>query len=391
MEIRLPLAKPTFDDREVEAVRRVLASGWIVQGPEVAAFEHTIAAMHGARHCVAVSSGTAALHLCYLALGLGPGDAVFIPSFAWPSAANMAMVVGARPVLVDVLPDTYNMDPVDLRRRIQQCMAEKWGRPRVVVPVHEFGLAADLNAILEIAGEFNLQVVEDAACALGATYNRRPVGTFGCMGIFSFHPRKAVTTGEGGAIVTNDDSLAEACRMRRNHGQTVLDGRRDFPEAGFNYRMTEFQAAIGQVQLAKFPAILARRRQIAGQYLAQLRDCSGIRLPAASPEHTWQTFMVVLSEDIAQRDVVEALADQGIGAGPGSVAAHSQDVYSRTFGYQPEHLPISEQLASRGLALPLYWDLTDEQVCACSGSLGNIVKNVLLRRELSCSFRQDHS
>lgn len=377
MEIRFPLAKPTFDDREVEAVRRVLASGWVVQGPEVAAFEKTIAAMHGASHCVAVSSGTAALHLCYLALGVGPGDAVFIPSFAWPSAANMAIVVGARPVLVDVLPDTYNMDPADLRRRIQQCLEQNWGTPRVVVPVHEFGLAAELNAVLDIGREFHLQVVEDGACALGATFNRRPVGTFGCIGIFSFHPRKAVTTGEGGAIVTNDDALAEACRMWRNHGQVIRAGGRDFQEAGFNYRMTELQAAVGRVQLEKFPAILARRRQIAGQYTAQLKDCPGVRLPAVSPEHTWQTFMVVLDENVRRQAVVEALAMEGIGAGPGSVAAHSQDVYGRMFRYQPAHLPVSEELASRGLALPLYSDLTDEQVHLCAGVLRRIMKKVV--------------
>lgn len=377
MEIRLPLARPTFDDREVEAVRRVLVSGWVVQGPEVAAFEKTIAAMHGATHCVAVSSGTAALHLCYLALGVGPGDAVFIPSFAWPSAANMAIVVGARPVLVDVLPDTYNLDPADLRRQTRQCMAKNWGRPRVVVPVHEFGLAADLNAILDVAGEFGLQVIEDAACALGATYNRQPVGTFGRMGIFSFHPRKAITTGEGGAIVTNEDALSEACQMWRNHGQVAHDGRRDFPQAGFNYRMTEFQAAVGQVQLAKFPAILARRRQIVGQYLSQLKDCPGVRLPAASSEHTWQTFMVVLDENIEPRAVVEALAGEGVGAGPGSVAAHSQQVYTRMFGYQPAHLPVSQRLASQGVALPLYYDLTDEQVRFCTSALRRITKTQL--------------
>lgn len=377
MEIRLPLAKPTFDDREVEAVRRVLASGWVVQGPEVAAFEQAIAIMHGARHCIAVSSGTAALHLCYLALGLGPGDALFIPSFAWPSAANMAIVVGARPVLVDVLPDTYNMDPADLHRRIEQCIARNWGTPRFVVPVHEFGLAADLDAVLGVAGEFGLQVIEDAACALGAAYNRKPVGTFGRMGIFSFHPRKAVTTGEGGAIVTNDDALAEACRMWRNHGQIMRGARRDFEEAGFNYRMTELQAAVGRVQLEKFPAILARRRQIVGQYLAQLKDCPGIRLPAASPEHTWQTFMVVLDENVEQRAVVETLASEGIGAGPGSVAAHSQEVYGRTLGYQPAHLPVSDGLASRGLALPLYFDLTDEQVRVSAGALRTVVKKLV--------------
>jgi dTDP-4-amino-4,6-dideoxygalactose transaminase len=214
--------------------------------------------------------------------------------------------------------------------------------------VHEFGLVADLNAILDIAGEFRLQVIEDAACALGATYNGRPVGTFGSMGILSSHPRKAVTTGEGGAIVTNDDALSEACQMWRNHGQFLHDGQRDFQEAGFDYRMTEFQAAIGQVQLAKFPAILARRRQIVGQYLAQLKDCPGICLPAASPERTWQTFMVLLQESIQPLAVVETLTGEGIGAGPGSVAAHSQGVFRRRFGYQPSHLPVSERLASHG-------------------------------------------
>ena len=372
-EIRLPLAKPTFDDREVEAVRRVLASGWVVQGPEVAAFENAIAKMHGARHCIAVSSGTAALHLCYLALGLGPGDALFIPSFAWPSAANMALVIGARPVLVDVLPDTYNMDPADLRRRIEQCIEQNWARPRVVVPVHEFGLAADMDSILDIAGEFGLKVIEDAACALGATYKDKPVGTLGCMGIFSFHPRKAITTGEGGAIVTNDDALAEACRMWRNHGQVMRGDHRDFEQAGFNYRMTELQAAVGRVQLEKFPAILARRRQIVTQYLVQLKDCPVIHLPAANPEHTWQTFMIVLNENIDQTVVAKALASEGIGAGPGSVASHCQEVYGRTLGYQPTHLPVSERLAHHGLALPLYSELTDEQVRRCAGTLRSAI------------------
>ncbi|MHC4799992.1 MAG: DegT/DnrJ/EryC1/StrS family aminotransferase, partial [Planctomycetota bacterium] len=287
-KVRIPLAKPSLDEREVKAVRRVLSSGRVVQGSEVETFENTIAEMHRAQHCIVVSSGTAALHICYLALGVGPGDAVFIPSFAWPSAANMAVVVGAHPVFVDVLPATYNIDPADLRIRIQQCTEHKWGIPRAVVPVHEFGLAADMDTILNIAREFDLVAVEDAACALGATYKGKPVSTFGKMAIFSFHPRKAVTTGEGGAIITNDDFLAEKCRMLRNHGQVFRNGKRDFQVAGLNYRMTEIQAAIGQVQLNKFPEILKRRREIASQYLSELSKFLGISLPANNPEHTWQ-------------------------------------------------------------------------------------------------------
>lgn len=358
-KIRIPLAKPSFDEREVKAVRRVLASGWVVQGPEVEAFENAIAKMHQAKHCIAVSSGTAALHICYLALGIKPGDAVFIPSFAWPSAANMAMVVGARPVFVDVLPDTYNIDPADLRIRIQECIERKWARPRAVVPIHQFGLAADMDAILEIAKEHNMEVIEDAACALGATYKDRPVGTFGKMGIFSFHPRKAATTGEGGAIITNDAELAEKCRMWRNHGQVFQNGERDFRVCGLNYRMTEIQAAIGRVQLEKFPEILKRRREIASHYLSELSQCSGIRLPANNPEHTWQTFMIVLDEQKDREFVIKRIMENGFGTGAGSVAGHCKYIYRKSFGYEAGDLPVSAKLNFQGLALPLYEQLSE--------------------------------
>lgn len=360
-KIRIPLAKPSFDEREVKAVRRVLATGWVVQGPEVEAFENAIARMHHTRHCIAVSSGTAALHICYLALGIGPGDAVFIPSFAWPSAANMAMIVGARPVFVDVLPDTYNIDPADLRTRIEQCIDHKWATPRAVVPVHQFGLAADIDTVLKIAKEFDLEVIEDAACALGATYKDRPVGTFGKMGIFSFHPRKAATTGEGGAIITNDAELAEKCRMWRNHGQVLQNGERDFHVAGLNYRMTEIQAAIGQVQLEKFPEILKRHREIASHYFNNLNQCREISLPANNPEHTWQTFMVVLDEQKDRGFVVNNLAEKGFGAGAGSVAGHCTYIYHKRFGYKVEDLPVSAKLNFQGLALPLYEQLSEQQ------------------------------
>lgn len=357
-QIRIPLARPSFDEREVEAVRRVLASGQVIQGPEVEVFEKAVARMHQARYCIAVSSGTAALHICYLSLGIGPADAVFIPSFAWPSAANVAMLVGARPVFVDVLSDTYNIDPDDLRRRIQQCIKRKWGKPRAVVPVHEFGLAADMDGVLEIAKEFNLDVIEDAACALGAAYKGKPVGTFGKMGIFSFHPRKAVTTGEGGAIVTNDELLAEKCRMWRNHGQVFRNGQRDFRVAGLNYRMTEIQAAIGHVQLEKFPQVLKRRREIASQYLKGLAGCPWISLPSDNPEHTWQTFMIVLDDNKDRDFVINKLAENAFGSGQGSVAAHCVSVYREYLGYKMKDLPVSAKLDLKGLALAVFEGLS---------------------------------
>jgi perosamine synthetase len=361
----VPLAKPDFDGQELEAVRRVLESGWVVQGREVEAFEQAIAEMHHSRHCVAVSSGTAALHVAYLSLGIGPGDAVFVPSFAWPSAANMAVLVGARPVLVDVLPGTYNIDPDSLRREICRCLEKKWGRPRVVVPVHEFGLPAEMDEVLGVARRYELDIVEDAACALGAAYRGRPVGTLGSLGIFSFHPRKAITTGEGGAIITNDDALAEQCRLWRNHGQVAADGRRDFQAPGLNYRMTEIQAAIGRVQLSKFPALLQKRREQATFYLDELAGCPHVDLPAACQEHTWQTFMIVLRATHNRATAISRLAAEGIQTGPGSVAAHCAALYCRQFGYQPSDLPQSARLHNQGLALPLHSFLDSDDLSRC--------------------------
>jgi dTDP-4-amino-4,6-dideoxygalactose transaminase len=274
----------------------------------------------------------------------------------------MAIMVGARPVFVDVLPDTYNIDPVDLRTRIKQCIEQGWGTPRIVVPVHEFGLAANLDAILEIAKEYKMEVVEDAACALGAAYKGKPVGTFAKMGIFSFHPRKAVTTGEGGAIVTNDDSLAEKCRMWRNHGQVFQNGDRDFRVAGLNYRMTEIQAAIGRVQLEKFPEILKKRGEIASRYINGLTECPGISLPANKPEHTWQTFMIVIDDTEDRSYVIANLAEKSsIGSSAGSIAGHCLKIYHNSFGYKPDDLPISAKLDCQGVALPMYASLSEQE------------------------------
>lgn len=366
---QVPLAKPEFDRRELNAVRRVLETGWVVQGPEVEAFERELADLHQTQHCIVVSSGTAALHLCYLAMGIGRGHAVFIPSFAWPAAANMAMLAGARPVFVDVLPHTCNMDPHDLRVRISQSIEHRWGEPRAVVPVHEFGLAAEMDAIMPIAAEYGMEVIEDAACALGATYHDRPVGTFGKMAILSFHPRKAITTGEGGAILTNDDELAEKCRMWRNHGQKYSRHRRDFMVPGLNYRMTEIQAALGRVQLTRLPSILKKRRELAEVYFHGLTDCDSITVPSRHPEHSWQTYMVLLAEDLDREAVVRKLATKGIGTGPGSVAGHCGRLYRQQYAYKPSDLPVSSRFHRRGLALPMYSSLRAQDVGRCTSQL----------------------
>ena len=370
-QIRIPLAKPSFDNKEIEGVRRVLESGWVVQGPEVQAFEHSIASLHKVRHCIAVTSGTAALHVGYLALGIGPGDLVFIPSFAWPSAANMASLVGARPILVDVLEDTYNIDVSDLGRKIEQCKSEdpSLGQPKAIVAVHQFGLPADMEGVRRVADEYSLEIIEDAACALGAECREQPVGNFGKMGIFSFHPRKAATTGEGGAIVTNSDDLDAQCRIWRNHGQYSTEGIRDFGLPGLNYRLTEIQAAIGRSQLDKFPELLRVRRDIVREYLEILADCPGVRTPEPSPEHTWQTFMVVLDDRFDRKDVIKALAQKGIGAGAGSISAHCLKFYNEQYGYKSSDLPVSEKLHKQGLALPLYAEMTSNDLQECARAL----------------------
>jgi dTDP-4-amino-4,6-dideoxygalactose transaminase len=358
--LRIPLARPSLGETEVERVRAVLESGWVVQGPRVAEFERCLAELHGVGHAVAVSSGTAALHVLYLALGIGRGDAVFVPSFAWPSAANVAELCGARPVFVDVLPDTYNVDPASLERAVRAVAEEGTAVARCIVAVHEFGLACDLEALADVAARYGAEVVEDAACALGAEAGGRPVGAAGRGGILSFHPRKAVTTGEGGAVLTDDAGLADAARELRNHGQAA-GARHAFPRAGLNYRMTDLQGALGTAQLERLPGILGERRRIAARYLRRLDGLAGMRLPAASPAHTWQTFMVVLDAD-TRDDVVRHLAARRIGSGAGSLAAHCLDVYASRYGLRPDGLPVSRELHERGLALPLFAGLADAEV-----------------------------
>ncbi len=358
----IPLARPWFGEAEAAALQRVLDSGWVVQGPEVAAFEKAVGALHQMPHSVAVSSATAGLHLIYLALGIGPDDVVLIPSFAWPSAANMVARVGAIPFFVDVDPVTANMKADTLKRGLELARKSGLGKPRAVVVVHEFGLPAPMAEILEVARGEDLMVIEDAACALGASHQGKPLGHSGRATVFSFHPRKSVSTGEGGVVVTNELALAETIRSLRNHGQEMRDGQRDFTSAGFNYRLTEMQAAVGLAQLARLTGILEVRKRLVARYLNQLGGLSGLSLPANHPEHTWQTFMVTLDSPARRDRVQEVCKASGIETGPGSVAGHQGAVWKRRFLEPEDQCPVSTRLAKCGLALPLHPRLTDEDL-----------------------------
>lgn len=358
----IPLARPWFGDEELAAVKRVLDSGWVVQGPEVAAFEKAVGAIHELPHAVAVSSATAGLHLMYLALGLGPGDVVLIPSFAWPSAANMAARVGAIPFFVDVDPVTANLTGETLQRGLQQARARGLAKPRAVVVVHEFGLPAPMAELLEIAHNENLIVIEDAACALGAKHQGQPLGHFGRATVFSFHPRKSVSTGEGGVVVTREPALADAIRALRNHGQEMRAGRREFTSAGFNYRLTELQAAVGLAQLRRLSGIIETKQALASLYFAELDGLRGLGLPVQHPEHTLQTFMITLDSAATRDRVQETCKAGGIECGPGSVAGHRGVCWGRQF-VEPEDLcPVATHLADCGLALPLHPRLTDDDI-----------------------------
>jgi perosamine synthetase len=357
----IPISRPHLGEAERRAVEEALASGWVAQGPRVAAFERAFAAFCGVEHAVAATSCTTALHLAVAALGAGPGDEVVVPAFTWVATANAVAYTGATPVFCDVSLDTLNLDP--------DAMAAAVGERTVgLLPVHLFGLAADMKAVATIAGRHGLWVVEDAACAVGTRQAGRHAGGFGDAGCFSFHPRKTLTTGEGGMLVTGDESLASRARSLRDHGSSRSGhvrhaGRRAFELAdhdvlGFNYRMTDVQAAIGCAQLERADWLLGERARLAARYDDALAGLEWLRRPSVPEDetHGWQSY-VCLTRGIDRGALMAALEDQGIATRPGTHAPPELGVY----GHAPEEFPNAHEAARSSLALPLYAGLTDAE------------------------------
>jgi len=350
------LSAPSIDRQEERAVGAVLRSGFLVQGKEVKQFEEKIARYLNVKHAVAVSSGTSALHLALLAYGIGPGDEVIIPDYTFPATANVVELAGARPVFADIDPLTFNIDPKGVETLITK-------KTKAIMPVHLFGQSADVSPLMRLARKYKLVVVEDAACVLGATYKGRKCGTIGDTGCFSFHPRKVITTGEGGVVVTGNKPVADRLRALRNHGIEYKNNKIDFVMAGFNYRMTEIQAAIGLVQLKKISALILYHRKIAGLYDAQLRPIEWIETPAIPSynTHVFQSYIIrTLRGD---RDkFIAYLRQNGIEANIGTYALHKLSFYKNKYHLKASGFPVTERVFRTSVALPLYEHLSGVQV-----------------------------
>lgn len=367
MKRTIALTKPLIGEAEAEATRRPIMSGWLTQGPEVAAFEREFAAFTGAAHATAVSNCTTALHLALLAVGVGDGDEVITVSHSYIATANTVRYCNATPVFVDVDPATSNMDPSLIAAAITS-------RTKAILTVHQMGLPCDMAAILTVARAHGLPVIEDAACASGSEIQLEgrwdKVGrAHGDITCFSFHPRKVITTGDGGMLTTNNAAHDAQFRLLRQHGMSVNDRVRHsaneviFEEhsvVGYNYRMTDIQAAVGREQLKRLPCIVADRRRIAARYRDLLGDVPGLTFAHEPPwaRSNWQSFWVRLPDACVQRDVMQAMLDRGVATRRGIMCSHRELPYQRPGGYA---LPMSELAQDRSIILPLYPQMTDDE------------------------------
>jgi dTDP-4-amino-4,6-dideoxygalactose transaminase len=359
----IPVMRPWLGNEEAEAAAEAVASGWIAQGPRVQEFEEAFAAAIGAPHAVAVSSCTAALHLALIAYGIGPGDEVVVPSLSFIATANAVRYVGARPVFADVDLATQNLTPDTVQPHLT-------GQTRAVILVDQAGVPADLDAMRALCDPLQVAVIEDAACAAGSVYGARPTGAGAALAAFSFHPRKLLTTGEGGMLTTSDSSIAARLRRLREHGMDVSAADRHhsqqpviehYTEVGFNFRMTDIQAAVGLVQLRKLPQMVARRRALAQRYQELLAGVPGLLMADDPPygETNYQSFWTLLPEEsaVTRDELLQLLADTGISARRGIMAAHLEPAYADA---KPS-LPVTERLTRHSLILPLFHEMTESQ------------------------------
>lgn len=357
----IAISLPLTGEEEWQAVREPLMSGWLTQGPKVAQFEKMFGERHNVGHSLAVTSCTTGLHLALAGLDIQPGDEVIVPAFTWIATANVVLYCGATPVFVDIDINTYNLD-------IAQVASKVTAKTKAIIAVHLFGLCADIDA-LRAALPTHVKIIEDAACAAGSDLKGRPAGSLGDIGVFSFHPRKSVTTGEGGMVTTNDDELADRMNQMRNHGASMSEEQRhkgprpyflpEFNLLGYNYRMTDLQGAVGVVQLGKLDQFIDERSQWAAYYQEKLADISWLRLPKAGEgsRHGWQAFVTYVDpakSPIPRNDIMELLQAKGISTRPGTHAVHMLGYYQERFGLKDSDFPSAQDANDNTMAIPLH-------------------------------------
>jgi dTDP-4-amino-4,6-dideoxygalactose transaminase len=361
----IPIAKPYLTEEEAQAAYDTILTGWITQGPKVQEFEEKFAAYTGAQYAVAVSNCTTALHLAMIVAGIGQGDEVICPSMSYVATANAIKYVGATPVFAEVQQD-YNLDPVDVEKRITN-------RTKAILVVHQIGMPADIEAFRSLCDQYNLQLIEDAACAVGSAYNEKRIGSHSELVCFSFHPRKVISTGDGGMIATNREDFYNRLKLLRQHGMSVNDRVRheakkivfeDHVEVGYNYRMTDIQAAVGIKQLEKLDWIVEERRKIASAYNEALKDLSFLQLPLEREGcfSNYQSYSIYLKKScpIDRNTLMQKLLDSGIASRRGIMTSHRETAYKKES--MAVSLPVSEDLQDNSIILPLYVPMQDRDL-----------------------------
>ncbi len=357
MKTPIPMSSPEVDESDVRAVSEVVRSGRHALGPRTVEFEQRLATYVGARHAVAVSSGTAALHLIVKALGLGEGDEVLVPSFTFAASVNVILYERAKPVFVDIDPTTYNLSPTDVRAKITPAT-------KAIMVVDVFGHPAEWDALHQIAREHGLKLIDDSCEALGAEYRGRKLGTFGDGSAFAFYPNKQISTGEGGVLITDDEAMAALAASLRNQGRGAMGAWLEHERLGYNYRMDEMSAALGLSQLARLESFLDKRERVARLYNARLAGEPRVRTPAVQPHvrMSWFVYVVTLADGLDRGPVMREMEARGIPVRGYFPPVHLQPYIRRLFGFAGGELPITESVSRRTIALPFHNNLGEDEI-----------------------------